>query len=82
MKEDNLENEKAKDNIVLSDVIGSAVGHSVDGDDMHWTVDCPKCDKEYEFTGYYDSGDTFNCPICKHTFRTIKVWIDDAHYMQ
>ena len=38
--------------------VGSADGYSVDGDVMHWTVDCPKCDKEYEFTGYYDNGDT------------------------
>lgn len=61
-------------------VMRSAIGHSVNGDDMNWTVDCPNCDKEYEFTGYFDSGDEYYCK-CGCTFKTSKVWIDDSHYI-
>lgn len=62
-------------------VMCSAVGHSVDGDDMHWMVACPECEKEFEYKGYFDSSDETKCK-CGCTFRTSKVWIDDAHYIQ
>ena len=62
-------------------VMRRAVGYSVDGDDMHWTVACPECEKEFEYKGYFDSGDETKCK-CGCTFRTSKVWIDDTHYIQ
>ena len=58
-----------------------ADGYSVDGDDMHWTVCCPECEKEFEYQGYFDSGDETKCK-CGCTFRTRKVWIDDSHYIE
>jgi len=62
-------------------VTRSADGYSVDGDDMHWTVACPECEKEFEYEGYFDSGDDTKCK-CGCTFSTRKVWIDDANYIE
>jgi len=79
MSIDNKQAENQKLNIGA--VMRSADGHSVDGDDMHWTVSCPECEKEFEYQGYFDSGDETKCR-CGCTFRTIKVWIDDTHYIE
>lgn len=64
-----------------TDVVRSAVGHSVDGDDMHWTVCCPDCSKEFEYKGWFDSSEETKCK-CGCVFRTTKVWLDDDHYIQ
>lgn len=55
-------------------------GFSVDGDDMNWTVECPDCQKEIEYTGYFESEDINKCK-CGCEFYTSKIWIDDLHYI-
>lgn len=61
--------------------IMSADGHAIDGDDMHWTVNCPTCEQELEYTGYYDSGDTNKCK-CGTEFKTRRVYFDNGSYME
>lgn len=58
----------------------TAEGYSVDGDDMHWTVNCPECGKEFEYEGYFDSSDETKCK-CGCVFTTQKVWIDEFTYI-
>lgn len=55
-------------------------GHSVDNDDMHWTVNCPACGCEIEYTGYFDSSDTNKCK-CGNKFKTKRVYFEDGSYM-
>jgi hypothetical protein len=59
----------------------SADGHAIDGDDMHWTVSCPTCDREIEYTGYFDSFDINKCK-CGTEFKTRRVYFDDKSYME
>jgi hypothetical protein len=58
-----------------------AEGNSVDGNDDHWFVLCPGCEKEFEYTGYFDSGDVTVCS-CGCSFITTRVWIDEKTYME
>ena len=58
-----------------------AEGHAINGDDMHWTVCCPECEKEFEYTGYFDPADETKCK-CGCIFQTKKVWIDETHYIE
>ena len=39
----------------------NSIGYLVNNEDDHWIVNCPHCDKEYEFTGYYDPEDETKC---------------------
>jgi phage terminase large subunit GpA-like protein len=59
----------------------TADGNSISGDDMHWTVHCPECGKEFVFEGYFDIGDETKCN-CGCTFRTKRIWIGDDHYIE
>lgn len=61
--------------------IETAEGHAIDGDDMHWTVNCPNCDIEIEYKGYFDSSDLNKCK-CGCRFTTTKVWIDEKYYIE
>lgn len=75
----NLKNEKpalSKGAIMLS-----ADGHSVDNDDMHWTVNCPTCERELEYTGYFDSGDVNKCK-CGTEFKTRRVYFDNGSHIE
>lgn len=56
-------------------------GYAIDGMDDQWTVDCPKCDKEFNYSGFFDSSDITNCK-CGCSFTTTKVWIDDTKYIE
>lgn len=55
-------------------------GFAIDGDDMHWTVDCPQCGKRYEYQGFFDSSDDTICQ-CGCTFKTSRVWLDESNYI-
>lgn len=57
-------------------------GHAVDGDDMHWTVNCPTCDYEIEYTGYFDSCDINKCKKCSTRFTTSKIWLSETQYIK
>lgn len=56
-------------------------GYSVGGDDMNWTVECPECQKEIEYEGYFDEDDLNKCN-CGCEFKTEKVWVDENNYIQ
>ena len=61
-------------------VVRSAIGHSVDGDDMQWTVNCPECNKEYRCDGYFESTDTDTCK-CGCVYRTGRVYFEDGSFV-
>jgi hypothetical protein len=61
-------------------VVRSAIGHSVDDDDMQWTVSCPECNREYRCEGYFDSTDTDTCR-CGCVYRTDRVYFEDGSFM-
>ena len=58
----------------------TAVGKSINGNDDKWIVNCPDCEKEFEYTGYFDSGDVTKC-TCGCEFTTNKVWLNDKEYI-
>lgn len=58
-----------------------AVGKSVEGYSDHWIVNCPDCEREFEYTGYFDSSDITVCS-CGCKFETIKIWINDKIYIE
>ena len=58
-----------------------AIGQSVNGDDMHWTVNCPTCDKEYEYKGFFDSTEQQKCK-CGCIFITERMEFEDGSHIK
>jgi len=56
-------------------------GHSVNNDDMHWIVNCPTCERELEYTGYFDSDDINKCK-CGTEFKTRRIYFDNNSYIE
>lgn len=56
-------------------------GFAIDNDETHWTVDCPKCKKELEYQGFFDSGIVNNC-TCGAEFIIQRVYFDDESYIE
>lgn len=63
------------------DKIQNVVGTSVHGDDTEWRVNCPSCDTQFHFTGYFNSQEIDTCK-CGCRFRTVKIWIDEISFIQ
>lgn len=61
-------------------VVRSAIGHSVDDDDMQWTVNCPDCNREYKCEGYFESTDIDTCK-CGCVYRTERVYFEDGSFI-
>lgn len=57
-------------------------GYSVDGDDMHWKINCPSCNKEIEYEGFFDATDEYKCPKCKEVFYCNKVWLNENQFIK
>ena len=57
-------------------------GYAIDGDDLHYTTECPSCGYESEWQGWFDADDEHRCPRCKESFYVRKVWINDNEYVQ
>lgn len=55
-------------------------GHSIDDDDMRWSASCPQCEREFEFTGFFDSEDVHVCS-CGHGFRITRIYFEDGNYL-
>ena len=55
-------------------------GIAVDGHDDHWIVNCPNCEHEFEYTGFFDKDDITKCS-CGTQFKTRRVWLDDETYI-
>lgn len=62
-------------------VIDTADGQAIDNDDLHWTVNCPECDHEFEYKGFFDSSDVTQCNCGRH-FKTRRVNFDNGSYIQ
>lgn len=69
------------DDLNKDDVICSVDGYSVDGDNMHWIVNCPTCERRLEYIGYFDSGDINKCR-CGTEFKTKRVYLNDCDYIE
>lgn len=59
----------------------TAIGNAVDNDDMHWTVNCPECERELEYTGYFDRSDLNKCK-CGCEFLTERVEFENGDFIQ
>ena len=55
-------------------------GKSVNGEDDHWIVNCPNCDREIEYTGYFDPDDLTKCS-CGIIFKTERVYFENGSYI-
>ena len=56
--------------------------YAIDNDDMHYTVECPTCSHEIEYTGFFDSSETDTCPKCKTQFRMTKLWMNESKFIK
>mgnify|MGYP001592238829 CR=1 len=59
----------------------TAIGEAIHGQCDNWIVDCPKCYKSIEYSGYFDKDDICECD-CGCKFKTIRVWLDDETYIE
>ena len=55
-------------------------GKSVNCQDDNWVVNCPNCDKEFEYTGYFDPDDLIKCS-CGAIFKTNRIYFEDGSYI-
>ena len=55
--------------------------YAIDNDDMHFTVECPSCNNETEYNGFFDSSEVNICPKCKVQFRISKLWMSEDDYI-
>lgn len=65
----------------LANRINTIDAYAIDGDDNHWHISCPDCDREYEFTGYFESGEKVKCS-CGCEFLQGRLWVDDNNYIE
>ena len=56
-------------------------GVAIDDDDAHWMVNCPDCDREFEYTGYFDPDDLTKCK-CGTEFKTRRVYFENGSYIE
>ena len=56
-------------------------GTALDKEGNHWIVDCPKCHKELEFKGFFDSSEQNKCE-CGCIFLTTKIFFDSGDYIK
>jgi len=66
----------------IPDNIISVVGHSIDNDDMQWTVDCPGCQKELQYAGFFDKDDLNICKQCGTKFKTSRIEFDNGDHIE
>ena len=62
-------------------MISEIEGQAINGNDDNWIVECPKCNKEFEYEGFFDSEDITECP-CGTKFKTKKIWLNDDTYIK
>jgi hypothetical protein len=56
-------------------------GTVLDEEGEHWKVDCPKCHKELEYEGFFDSSAHYECE-CGCTFLTTKIFFDNGDFYE
>lgn len=55
-------------------------GNSLDEHGEHWKVNCPKCDKEFEYKVLFDPTEIENCS-CGCSFQTTKIYFENDDYL-
>jgi hypothetical protein len=55
--------------IAKPNVGSSAIGYATDNEGENWFVECPNCERIFEYVGFFDSGDKTNCK-CGCVFTT------------
>ena len=63
------------------ETIHSVNGHSCDNNGTYWKVNCPLCEKEFEYMGYFNSKDITECK-CGCRFQTKRIYFEDNSYME
>lgn len=58
----------------------SVVGHAFTDD--HWSVTCPHCEHECEYTGYFDADDPYKCQKCRKVFTCRKIVFENEDYIE
>lgn len=58
-----------------------ADGNSIDDDDMRWEVNCPECERRFEYLGFFDSAEPTKCE-CGCVFKTRKVYFSNGSYIE
>ncbi len=59
----------------------SVIGYSAENDEMQWTVNCPVCNIEISYVGFFDSGELNKCK-CGAEFKTRSVDFEDGSRME
>lgn len=57
-------------------LVGEA--HAINNDDMHFVIECPNCQREHEYEGWFDSYDVSTCRKCGSIFRAKKLIMGDG----
>lgn len=57
-------------------------GNIIDGDDMHWSAECPECGNSMEFKGYFDPTEIAVCTNCHCMFVMTKIYFENGDYFQ
>lgn len=64
----------------MSDVIATE-GKTVDDDENHWTIICPGCNTEFEFTGFFDPDELVDCK-CKTKIKVERIYFSNGNYIE
>lgn len=62
-------------------MVKETVGEAVNGNDDEWEANCPNCQTNHEFSGFYDPEDITEC-ACGCKFRIVKLWLDDRTFIE
>jgi transposase len=46
-----------------------------------WTVNCPECQYEMEYMGYFDQEDVYICENCGEVFECEKIVFGDGSFL-
>ena len=57
----------------------SAIGTAYSDD--NWIVNCPECEKEFEYTGFFCQDDITKCSWGT-SFKTLKIEFEDGSYIE
>lgn len=57
------------------------IGRVLDDEGENWLVECPTCQKEYEYEGHFDPSQVTEC-VCGCLFNTKRIEFDDGSYIE
>jgi len=68
--------EKEEETPAMLSMIGTAVTED------HWIVECPTCDRQTEYTGFFDSAETYKCNRCQTRFTVSRIKFTDGDFIK